>query len=171
MKGLSTWLFSKVVMLVFLVSTFAIMTGVLAIVKERSFADSAEALAFQIKDAFQGVISTSALSSQKVVPIPERLPDDVKSASPRTYRVEITAGNGKISTAVAWQLGGQNKYVASSLLYYSGPFSFTPASLAFNSDSRYLVISKKMTGAVSIVCIKACNKTITGGGFAQCTLC
>ncbi len=178
LKGISTWLFSKVAMLVFLVTVFSIMAGFINIVNERTFADAAEAFTIQIKDGLQGVISTGSLSAQKVIPIPKMLPGEVQTTQ-RFFVVDIVERglDSSIYTAVSWDVSSDppSKYASSSLLYYPEDIKFkgltidSDTTLRFKSeDYRFLVISKQKQGVTTEVCLKAC-KEYSAGEFIECT--
>ena len=178
MRGLSTWLFSKVVMFVFLTSVFAIMAGVLALVNERSYNGSAEAFNIQLSDGLEGILFSSSTYSQKVVPIPQSLPEDSSRLAGRSYFIELgrtTSGSppaGSIYTAISWDVNSRNpRYASSTSVYYPsgigfmGPLSISGGSIRVNSSEyRYMVFIKSSSPDTK-VCIKACKK----GDLTECT--
>lgn len=165
MKGISIWLFSKIVMLVFLIITFSTVLGFMKLSKDRISADSAEALAMQIKDAILTTLHTNTLSSQAVVPIPKTLPEsfgNVEEARLKTYTVKInsttpdpTTGEQVIYVAIGW---GENPsvYAAASSFYTSNVDITNPgASLSFFSNYSFFVV-EKTTGTKKTLSFKAC---------------
>lgn len=60
-KGLSVWLFSKLVMFSFLVAIFAIMAQMMFILNDRAYIDSATLLVLQAKES-AGAVFNSNLS-------------------------------------------------------------------------------------------------------------
>jgi len=162
MKGISIWLFSKIVMLVFLIITFSTVLGFMKLSKDRISADSAEALAMQIKDAILTTLHTNTLSSQAVVPIPKTLPEsfgNVEETRLKTYTVKVSStpvtGEQVIYVAIGW---GENPsvYAAASSFYTSNVDITNPAaSLSFFSNYSFFVV-EKTTGTKKTLSFKAC---------------
>lgn len=176
MKGLSTWLFSKVAMFVFLVSVFTIVIGMISIINERALSDSASVFTMNVRDTIQGVILTSSVSSLRTLAIPEILPENSKKANAQDYLIKLKFDDSEnyIYSAMSWDVvfdGNELKepegYSASSLLYYPENiefFGFDNDELMFESKGyRYIVVSRQ----ADTVCIKACNKS--GTEFVECT--
>lgn len=170
-KGISTWLFSKIVMLIFLVLVFSSVLAIMNIISERAFADSAEVIAINIKDAMQGVITTGALSGQRVVPLPQRIPEDIQETKARLYTVVIEKNSDIISIAVAWGSFSRKddikSYVSASMLFVSPSLSINLASpLVLNSsDFRFFVANKTTVRGFPNVYVGGCRKT----GLTDCT--
>jgi hypothetical protein len=172
MRGLSTWLFSKVVMFIFLVSVFSIMAGVLSIVEERSYASAAEALNIQLSDGLQGVVFSSATYVQKVIPLPDGLPSDNSHLSERNYMVEFGKSTGLVYIAMSWDSASANpQYVSSASVYYPENTNFEWSGGSDNyfrvssgGDFNYIVFTRDSSGSV---CIRACER----GDVTGCTEC
>ncbi len=102
-KGISTWLFSKIVMLIFLVITFSIVLSFSAMIKEKMYADSASVLAMRVRDGVQSVVLTDALQAKTVIALPEYLPDDINMKDKRKYTILIGEdSSGLLYVAVGW---------------------------------------------------------------------
>lgn len=77
-KGMSTWIFSKMVMLIFLTLTFGIIMSFTGLVRQRAKIDSARATTEELKSVAQEIVTTSAESAERLVPIPENIPETDK---------------------------------------------------------------------------------------------
>ena len=177
-KGLSVWLFSKMVMLAFLILIFALMSGFLTILTERAYSDSALVLTFQIKEAVLSVSSSNTVSIQRVVPLPKFLPDD-KMSNKRAYYLVIkkaSSGGNNVVFAITKGIFYANTFVASSSLFLtSGVSTNLAGSSAFkiNSNDFHFFVVQKKNNKISFY---ACNKTYshydssgsTTYGFQQC---
>ena len=164
MKGISIWLFSKIVMLVFLIATFSTVLGFMKLSKDRVSADSAEALAMQIKDAILTTLHTNTLSSKAVVPIPRTLPEaygNVEESRLKMFTVKVSStaptatGEQIIYVAIGW---GQSPvaYAAASSFYTSNVDIVNPGGgLSFFSNYSFFVVEKN-TGARNTLGFKAC---------------
>ncbi len=165
MRGISTWLFSKIVMLIFVTMVFGSLLSIMNIVNERSYSDSATVIATNIRDAVQGVATTGALSAQRVVPLPKTLPEDTPSVRGREYTVVLNYDTAKqsLSTAIAWNsyldMSQIKGFTASSLLYTPSITLKKPVvNLVVNSSYyRYFVVNKTTTAAGPEVYIGACR--------------
>ena len=170
MKGISVWMFSKIVMLVFLVITFSTVLGFMRLTNERVMADSAEALAMQIKDAMQTALYTHTVSSQAIVPIPKTLPElgdavpDKSKTKPYTVFIKkITATEGDvIYVAIGWGSNPTSFVAASSFLTKDtgicadADISAYP-EMRFPSDRKYLIVKKDTDSGISVLKLYACN--------------
>lgn len=166
-KGLSAWLFSKMVMLAFLIIIFTIMNGFLIILTERAYADSAAVLTLQLKEAASGVANSNVIEIQKVIPIPKVLPSD-KSTNSRQYYIVIkkqgSGNNQAISFAVSKDLISDDVFVSASLIYTDEGTNLGTSVLKASSDVyRYIVIQKKLNN----INFYACKKT-SSTGFSGC---
>lgn len=171
-KGISVWIFSKLVMFTFLLLTFAAVAGFLSILSERSYADSAEVMAVRIKDSFVGVASTGSLEARRIIPIPKRLPEDVRNVAPRTYFIKIweDAGANSVSIAIGWGNDPDSKaYVAASQLYISSKTTIVSDSpdnsleLVTDKNCKFLIITKKyVAGNPQIKMEKCADITVDG---------
>ena len=170
MKGISVWMFSKIVMLVFLVSTFSVVIGFLRLTNERVSADAAEALAMQIKDAIQTTLHTNTISSQAVVPVPKTIPESggsIETGKLKTYTVVVNQSGDVIYAAIGW---GERPsvYVAASS-FMSGGVSIKPINgLTFSTQEgyRYFKVAKSTVQDSSVLCFQACKSFDSG-----CTVC
>lgn len=108
MRGFSVWLFSKIVMLIFLFVTLATVTGFMNVLNERATVESANILALGLKDAVQGTMQSSAEIKSRLYPIPERLPPfQDGSINVRTYTIFLgvypyDANSVLMSVMLAW---------------------------------------------------------------------
>ena len=172
MKGIEIWIFSKITMLIFTVAMFGIFLGFNELISEKAFADSAEVLTIQIKDGFQGVTSSGSLESQKVIPIPDRLPEGVSAEETRNFIIDIEADTSEdtLSTAISWDVLNVNRYSSASLLFIDfNKFNFNPTSLRIESSKHdFLVIKKTGNGGINID-IFACEVVDSSGCFSRCT--
>jgi hypothetical protein len=183
-KGISVWIFSKIVMLIFLFLTLSAVLSYMHLISERVNADSAEALTMQMKNAVQSVMIQETLSSQLVVPLPETLPEKGYGAEKyeergvtRLYTLRIsttkdTSNNDYVSIALAWGAheaadAGTFSYAAASWLLASdvavwfgeirNPAVTKSGEIYLNSEShRFFVV--KRNGAN--VCILGCDKEL-----------
>ena len=169
MKGISVWMFSKIVMLVFLVVTFSTVLGFMRLTNERVMADSAEALAMQIKDAMQTALYTHTVSSQAIVPIPKTLPElsdasDKSKTKPYTVVIKkIPAAEGDvIYVAIGWGSSPTSFVAASSFLTKdTGLCADQDISdyheMRFPSDIKYLIVKKDTDSGTNVLKLYACN--------------
>lgn len=176
-KGISTWLYSKIVMLIFLVLVFSSTLSIMNIISERAYADSAEIIAVNIRDAMQGVITSGALSAQRVVPLPKSIPEGIQATRAREYTVVIEKGGSgssiTISIAVAWGSFSSKSQIKS---YVSAAFLYVPDGTDFNldepgknplvlssSDFRFFVVNKTTRGG-PLIYVGGCKKA----GLTSC---
>lgn len=153
MKGISIWLFSKVVMLIFLLTVFGTVIGFLGIVNEKVAADSAESLASQVKDSVKTVVGSGLLSASIFVPLPKALPEKselstVQETRTRQYSLTIQQTNDIVTAAVSWQIPPIN-YAAAASFISSSPVHLVPIT-ANSRDHGFLFISKSSNGKVTI---------------------
>ena len=168
MKGISVWMFSKIVMLVFLVVTFSTVLGFMRLTNERVMADSAEALAMQMKDAMQTALYTHTVSSQAIVPIPKTLPElgdtsDKSKTKPYTVVIKKTAATegDVIYVAIGWGSSPASFVAASSFLTKDTgicpDMAISPYEMRFPSDRKYLIVKKDTDAGTSVLNLYACN--------------
>lgn len=145
-KGLSAWLFSKMVMLAFLLIVFSIMGGFLTILNERAFNDSASIFCLQAREFVSGVVNSNVIGMQKVLPIPKVLPYS-ESPNKRMYYLVISYNSSNppfISFAVTHDLLHKNVFVSSALLYLPSVVSLSTTDFYIDSGVyRYLIIQKE----------------------------
>lgn len=171
MRGISVWLFSKIVMLIFLFLIFSTVLSLMNMLSERAYADAAEVITMNAKDAIQGVMTTGALSGQRVVPLPKRIPEGIEGGRTRDYTLVLTRQGNSISIAIAWgtfiRISDIRGYVTASLLYIEpNAVIDMPDPLVLDSDSfRFFVANKTTKAGVSEVYIGGCRKT----GLTDCT--
>jgi hypothetical protein len=171
MKGISVWMFSKIVMLVFLLVTFSTLMSFMKISREKVDADSAQALAMQIKDSMQTAIYTSTVSSQSVVPIPKTLPESGESATTgklKDFTVVVgrsSVGGNVVYIAIGWGASPTTYSAASSFIVDSSIIIKPDTGLVIPSNKyRYFVVKKQN---LNELCIQACNSTF----FSQSQYC
>ncbi len=161
-KGLSAWLFSKMVMLSFLLIVFSIMGGFLTILNERAFNDSASILCLQAREYLSGVVNSNVISVEKIMPIPKVLPSETNQKRRMYYLViSYSSSDNSVSFAVTHDLYHDQTYVSSSLLYLpsNSGIQWGSGDLRISSDKyRYLVIQKKQ-GETTIYACKGINPT------------
>ncbi len=150
MRGLSVWIFSKMVMLIFLIVTFATVTGFLRLSNERVMADSAEALAMQVKDTMHATLYTTTVSSRSFITLPKTLPEssqNTQNGKPRAYTLVLgnsqpeTGSEQVIYAAVGWGYNSES-FVAASSFRTSGTNVIPPRCQLFSTDDRYVLIEK-----------------------------
>lgn len=166
MKGISVWLFSKMVMLIFLLMVFATVLGFLKIVSEKVGSDSAESLAIQVKDSIRSVTAGDLISATRIIPLPTTLPEKSEIAQtpetrikPYTLRIMSTpatnpagGSNDKIVTvAVSWELTAPKSYAAAASFVTAKPI---PAILLGSRDYKFISIILKD----NVVNICGCNE-------------
>ena len=155
-KGLSSWLFSKLVMFSFLVIVFGIMTQMIILLNERSYSDSTSILCLQLKEATQGIINSRVIEIENIIPIPEALPE--KSESAHHYYVIIKRNSGSspsISFAITKGTASTRSFSASRIIYL-------PNTLSTNVDYKKLEVN---SGNYSYIVIK---KNESGLNFYGC---
>jgi hypothetical protein len=170
MKGISVWLFSKMVMLIFLLTVFATVLGFLKIVNEKIGTDSAESLATQIRNTIRIVLEGPIISANMAVGLPKTLPEksEVEKSQEtraRSYSMRITGNPATrlIIVAVSWQTISPTTYVAAS------SFTASQVTQAFDLtidsiDHGYFKISKDIAGIKLCGCkdFDPCPSTATG---------
>jgi len=92
-RGISVWLMTKVVMLIFLTMTFAVIMSFTGLVQQRSVADSAQHLTSRIKDAIQGLLGIRADTGTRFVVIPEKIPQGAVRSTDYTFHITTAEGN------------------------------------------------------------------------------
>lgn len=175
MKGISVWIFSKMVMLVFLILTFSTVLGFLKLTNERISVDSAEGVAMQIKDAMQSTLYANTLTSEAAVPIPKTLPEISEtyvSGRLKVYTVQVNVTGPKDRQVVFAMVGWGNApaaYASASSFVTSDITADPPMGLSFLSqDYRYFIVKKQATSSGVKLCFKAC-KTSTFTSCVGCT--
>jgi hypothetical protein len=180
MRGLSIWMFSKIVMLVFLIATFSIVMGFLRLTNDRVVVDSAEAIAMQIKDTVQTTLYTNTISSTAIVPIPRGIPEtegSVQTAKSEAYTVIINKTAGEAGEDIVYVAIGIGKnpaafLAASSFLtsyFIQNPNMkmFPPKGLTFYSTTtRYFIVTKDT--ASKKVCLQNCSSADFGSSCSGC---
>ena len=147
--GISVWIFSKIVMLIFLFLVFATVISFMKILSEKTSADAAEALATQITYAIHTTITSITLSSDLLIPLPETIPEREAGLIPgetrlKNYNISINSIYAQqfdaniVSVSVGW---------TPTPTYYTASSSFiTPVDvppITLNSvNHRFLKISK-----------------------------
>jgi hypothetical protein len=91
MKGIAAMVMSRVVMAVFLFTTFSIIIAFLQVTAERGFADASGVLAMQIRDAISGMVAGASLYGQQVIPLPRSLPE-ITEPRAQKYSKSYTLG-------------------------------------------------------------------------------
>lgn len=147
-RGLSVWLFSKIVMLVFLFLVFGTVMGFVRIVNEKVSADSAETLASQVKNGVQSILETTAVAASTVVPLPKTLPSEtaagtIPETSMKYYSLKIFSPTSSlVAVAVSWDTPPTTFVAASS---YASSSSI--GTLFANSiDHHFITVSMNSSG-------------------------
>jgi hypothetical protein len=177
MRGISVWMFSKIVMLVFLLVTFSTVIGFMRLTSDKVSTDSAQALAMQLKDAIETTLYTNTISSQAVVPIPKTLPEtggstDVSKLKSFTVNVdsELTADGKIIYVAIGW---GDNPstYTAASSFMASKDVQLKPTVTGgfklLSSKHRYFIVKKDATSGIEL-CFQACTSSYFDSSCTKC---
>lgn len=86
-RGISTWLMTKVVMLIFLTMTFAVILSFTGLVQQRAVADSAQHLTLRVKDSIQALLGIRAETGTRSVVLPEEIPGDSDRSIPYTVNI------------------------------------------------------------------------------------
>ena len=97
-KGISTWLLTKVVMLVFLTMTFAILISFAGLVEQRALSESAQHLSMRVTDSAQSLLGIKAESGSQCIVLPERIPRDTDRAISYTMDIYKTNQNTLVVT-------------------------------------------------------------------------
>lgn len=102
-KGISTWLFTKVVMLVFLTLMFGIILSFTSLVQQRSIAESAQQITIRTKDSIQALLGIRAESGSREVVLPTEIPRDTARSTRYTVHIFTTQDINEeiISIAIA----------------------------------------------------------------------
>ena len=152
-KGVSVWIMSKIVMLIFLFLTFSIVLSFLKIGSDKAKNDAAEALTKQVKDNIQNTISSNTLKSDVSIPLAKTIPKEIYGldASDEMSFYTITIGKDDTQdmlwTAVAW---GTHTPTNPPKGYVASSFTFVP--------SDYTLVCDK--GPDSLDKPKSCNPLI-----------
>lgn len=91
-KGISTWLFTKMVMLVFLTMTFAIIMSFTGLVQQRSLSEAAQQIAFETTDGIQSLLGIKAEKGFRFIIIPDEIPRESENSI--QYTVDIYKPEG-----------------------------------------------------------------------------
>ena len=184
-RAIAVWIFSKIVMLIFLFMTFAIILSYMHMMNERVSADSAEALTMQIKNTVQSLMASEALEAQLVVPLPASLPEPGYSAETgsygetgkmRSYTLNTYYESGAesyISIALAWgkhdaSNAGDFSYAAASWLFIPSTIVemgdetglITSNEIYFNSIDHRFFVARKQKGRI---CLLGCTADLCDG--------
>ena len=136
------------VMLIFLVVTFATVVGFLRLSNDRVMTDSAEALAMQVKDSMHATLYTSTVSSHSFITLPKTIPEtseNTQTGKPKAYTLVLgqsgETGEQVIYAAVGW---GENpdSFVAAASFRTSGVLVTPQRCRLFSTNDRYLLIEK-----------------------------
>lgn len=162
MRGISVWMFSKLVMLVFLVVTFSIVIGFLKLTNDKVASDAAESMAIQIKDAIQATTMTGTTSSGTIVPIPKTLPEGTHGIEEKyqkpfiaTINSTISGGQKIVFVAVGWQTT-PGSYAATASFVANPDLDIKPANgiNLISGKHLYLVVNKTSSNEL---CFRACT--------------
>lgn len=130
-KGIAVWTMSKLVMLIFLILTFAAVIGYVSLLSERVTADSAQSITMQLKSTLNAIIATDALDATLVVPLPTEIPErtsgvyETAEAPIKPYILVTKLERDQVSNQeyISWAVSLTNKpnieenvYIASSWL-------------------------------------------------------
>lgn len=95
-RGISTWLFTKIVMLVFLTMTFAIIISFTGLVQQRSLSESAQQIALETTDGVQSLLGVNAQQGFRFVILPDEIPEEAENSF--KYTVDIYKPQGESNT-------------------------------------------------------------------------
>ncbi len=104
-KGISTWLFTKVVMLIFLTMTFAIIMSFTSVVQQRSKAEAAQQIAINVKDSTLSLLGVKAQKAERFVRMPGKVPEETEEGEEYSVRITKEKGNDFTTVTVAIALG------------------------------------------------------------------
>ena len=154
-KGLSVWLFSKLVMFSFLVAIFAIMAQMMFILNDRAYIDSATLLVLQAKESAGAVFNSNTVEIEKAVPLPKALPEKTENSKNYYFVIKkntpIGSGSSSISFAVTKGTYSKKIFSASAILYYSNAIDTnlgTSNELILSSLEYHYLLIKKQTDKV-----------------------
>lgn len=155
-KGISTWLMTKVVMLMFLTVTFGIIISFTGLIQQRSMAESAQQISVRTKDSIQALLGIKAQTGTRKVVLPDQIPRDSGRSIRYTVHIFTTSssgGNGPtVSVAVARgtyesDIPSGNYLSASSFTLPSGyTVSILPSGEAFLQSNATSSIVIEKTG-------------------------
>ncbi|MEM3412237.1 MAG: hypothetical protein QW735_00865 [archaeon] len=101
MRGISVWLFSKIIMLLFVFLAFALMTSFYVSVKEKEFTDSAYFFTEQLKERIQMIAFADVLESQTQFYLPKTLPEE-RQEKGRFYTLTIGKKEDVFYILLSW---------------------------------------------------------------------
>jgi len=132
-RGISVWLMTKVVMLIFLTMTFAVIMSFTGLVQQRSVSDSAYHLTTRLKDAIQGLLGIRAGTGTRFIVMPREIPEDSVRATPYTFHILLDEDDDEqqqIYIMIAEGLYGEDdgdeidNYVTASSFKLEGDYRF-----------------------------------------------
>ncbi len=136
-RGLSSWLFSKLVMFSFLVIVFGIMTQMVILLNERAYIDSSSILCLQMKEAAQGVINSRVIEIENVIPFPETLPE--KSESAHHYYLVIKK-NPSLSNSISFAITKDDSTsILNRMTFSASKLLYLPNNIRTNVDYHPLI--------------------------------
>lgn len=181
MRGISAMVMSRVVMLIFLFTTFSIIIAFLGIVAEQAVADSAGVLAMQVRDAVSGVSSGSSLYSRQVIPLPQRLPGSEAGREQRieryskAYTIGMYKTGGLLSIAIAAgdyaDINAVPNYISAFSLETGMNVTLPASGVArpsSGSPDTLLVVKRNRTEICLIPCKSAVGLDDCVNNFAGC---
>jgi len=174
-KGLSTWLFSKLVMFSFLVIIFGIMAQMMVILNDRAYADAATLLSLQVKEAAEGIFNSDTVEIQKIIPLPQALPQ--KGVRSNNYYLVIKENSNpsrSISFSITRGTYSKRVFVSSSLIYIKPGISTnlgTGSNFNINSQKYHYLLIRKEGGQINFYGCRKFYYDISASAYAfkNCT--
>ncbi|MBI1973996.1 hypothetical protein HYS54_04235 [Candidatus Micrarchaeota archaeon] len=178
MRGLSVWLFSKVVMVIFLLTVFTTVIGFMKLLNDRVSSDAAESLVIEAQQTASSVITNDAVEMRVIMPVPASLPqpgwgtlkfeggEATRPFSMKVFKFTTPSGDTAISFAVAFGTYTDEtdvRYNAASALTLPAGITLKVADpqtredgVFFNSRDYPALVFKKTDNGKTL-CILACN--------------
>ncbi len=172
-RGISTWLFTKVVMLIFLTMTFAIILSFTSVVQQRAVAEAGEQITINIKDSTLSLLGIKSLRASRHVILPETIPKTSERGEKYTVHLRKSGTQGpNISVAIALghhdNTGQIDSYLTASsfnipssynVYFLDDSDSVAGNDLVLNSEDYNFVIIESTPGVLNI---SGCEKDVVG---------
>ncbi len=153
-KGISTWLMTKVVMLIFLTMTFAIILSFTGLVQQRATADAAQHLTVRVKDSIQALLGLGAHTGTRFVVMPEEIPEDAERSVPYTLHI-MKESDEEVYIAVTegeYSKGEDiESYITASTFKFEGDYEIELSYDDSDYDESDLKLNSSSWRAVNII--------------------
>ncbi|MFW5902268.1 MAG: hypothetical protein ACOCTT_00055 [archaeon] len=149
-RGIATWLMTKVVMLIFLTMTFAVILSFTGLVQQRAVADSSQHLVLRVKDSIQALLGIRAETGTRFVVMPEEIPEDSDRSIPYTMHI-WTESSDEVYIAIAEDLHSPGKDIDSYIAASS--FTFEDYEIELGEDDNgedNLILNSSAYGIVYV---------------------